>query len=101
MALTPVVLGSTVPGNLRRTRIVVAADASYPTGGYLPTPAMFGFQYLAHYVAVSFATIPVGCAEFVNNEATGKLQFLVAAGTEVANAASLAGTQVNLEGYGN
>lgn len=101
MALTTTPLGRSVPGNLARVRTVIAADASYPTGGYTITPALFGFQFLGHAVAVSFAAIPVGCAEYVYNEATGKLQFLVSAGTEVTNGTSLVGTLINMEGYGN
>lgn len=101
MALTSTILGRTVPGNLARVRSVLIADSSYPTGGYTVPAILFGFQYLGHAVAISFAAIPVGCSEFVYNETTGKLQFLIAAGTEVTNGTSLVGTQVNMEGYGN
>lgn len=102
MALTPTVLGSSVPGNLRRTRIVVALDNSYPNpAGYAFTPAMFGFQFLAHVVVIGFATVPVNCGEFVYDEVANKLQMLTSAGVLVANAVNLVGTSLNVEGYGN
>lgn len=101
MAITAVVLGSSVPGNLRRTRIVVTLDSSYPTGGYQLTPAMFGFQFLSHCVPICFTGVPVNCGEFALDETASKLIMLTSAGAQVTNATSLVGTFVNVEGYGN
>ena len=101
MALTATALGSAVPGNLRVSRITVALDASYPTGGYTITPALFGFQFLDHAVVTTFTGVPVNCGEFAFNEVTNKLIMLTSAGVQVTAATSLVGTSVNIEGYGN
>jgi hypothetical protein len=101
MAITSVVLGQAVPGNLRRVRAVVTGDSSYPTGGYTITPALFGLQYLNHAVC----TGPVGGSAVASDAAliqtTNKLLFLAPAGTEVTAATNVSAISFNVEGYGN
>lgn len=102
MAVTATILGRAVPGNLARVRAVITGDTSYPTGGYLITPALFGFQFLGHAVCTGLSSIGgtvVGDAVF--NEATNRLLFVSPAGTEVANATNVSTITVNLEGFGN
>lgn len=103
MALTSTILGSSVPGNLRRARIVVTGDTSYPNpAGYTITAALFGFQYLAHAVLIGPNQVNgtvVGDASF--NEATNALHFVAPSGSEVANATNVSAISFNMEGYGN
>lgn len=96
MALTApsVPSASFVPGSRRHVITPVSADNSYPTGGYVPAPSLFNLTQIDWWLPIAFGAIPVGCAEFVKNSSTGKLQFLIAAGTEVTAATSLTGTSV-------
>jgi hypothetical protein len=69
------------PGSYRRVFATVTFDASYPTGGYVVTAALFGLSMLA--------TVDAGCTQLGRianfNQATSKVQLFSAATTEVAN----------------
>jgi len=101
MALTSTILGQAVPGNLRRVRIVVTGDSSYPTGGYSITPALFGLQYLGHAVCTGPVAGSAVAADAALNQTTNKLLFLAPAGTEVTAATNVSAISFNVEGYGN
>jgi hypothetical protein len=101
MAITATIIGSAVPGNLRRVRAVVTGDTSYATGGYTITPALFGFQFLGHYVVVGPTGASTVAAEAAQNPANGKLLFLAPSGSEVTAATNVSAVSFYLEGYGN
>lgn len=101
MAITSLVLGSAVPGNLRRVRAVVTGDSSYPTGGYTITPALFGLQFLGHAVCTGPVGASTVAADAALNQTTNKLMFLAPAGSEVTAATNVSTISFNVEGYGN
>ena len=101
MALTSTILGSAVPGNLRRVRATVTGDSSYPTGGYTLTPATFGLQFLGHYVVIGPTGASTVAAEAAQNPANGKLLFLAPSGAEVTAATNVSAVSFYVEGYGN
>lgn len=101
MALTSTILGRAVPGNLARVRAVITGDSSYTTGGYTVTPALFGFQYLAHAVCTGPVGASTVAADAALNQTTNKLIFLAPSGAEVAAATNVSAISFNVEGYGN
>ena len=73
-----------------RNRFTLAADNSYPTGGYAITPAQLGFASQIDYLDIVNENISAWSASW--NKATQKLQFLgMSTGAEVANNTNLAG----------
>ncbi len=115
MALSATVLQQTDGvGPYRQVTIKVTGDASYPTGGYAVTPALFGGRSFAPSgpigganqgpppVAGSYAICGdcVGNPYAVINPANGNLQLFVATtGVEVANTTSETGYSAILEAY--
>lgn len=92
--------------------IKVTGDASYPTGGYAVTPALFGFTRFATDelgtglppVAGNYAILgdAGGNPYSVINPANGNLQLFVATtGVEVANTTSETGFSAFLEAFGS
>ena len=88
MAATVAPVSNHVPGDLREIIVTITADASYPTGGYAVT-----FPGITNAIFVDTQSSSAGHPA-VWNYATGKLQFFTSGGTEVANAATLAGVTV-------
>lgn len=93
-------VASAVPGTSRRSRLTVTFDASYPTGGYVLTPTLVGLTTIES-VLTDGTTITGGKpVATVQSGGAWKLKVFSAIGTEVANAASLAGDSVQCEAVG-
>jgi hypothetical protein len=100
MALTLAQASKYVPGGLFRTVTNVTLDASYPTGGYLVTPANLGFTVLRSLLAINITSLSGGAYEFswiptLNADGVTIASALLAAtvgstGVQVANGVSLA-----------
>jgi len=113
MALTATVLQRiNGVGPQRYVMIKVTGDASYPTGGYAVTPAMFGFNTftsdgLGTGAPPSLGTYTIsgdlqGNPYSVINPVNNNLQLFVATtGVEVAGATNETGTSVLLEAFGH
>lgn len=93
-AISSTLGGGSVPGNRRRKRVRVTADAAYVTGGYAP-PSL---NQLGFLVQIDYCDIvnqgPLngqGNLAWVWNTATQKLQLMVVStGAELANGNSAA-----------
>lgn len=115
MALSSTILQVTDgAGPYKLVTIKVTGDASYPTGGYAVTPALFGGRMFAPSGPIGGAnqgppptvgswSILGDCSGnpyAVINPANGNLQLFVATtGVEVANATSETGYSAILEAY--
>lgn len=92
-----------VPGDRRRKRIRVTADAAYPTGGYQLTTAMFGFSTQIDYVDIINGNGPGSVAEheWFYNTVTQKLQIILnSTGAELGNGATAALDTCDVVGEG-
>ncbi len=94
-----------VPGDRRRKRVRITADANYLTGGYQLTPAMFGFSTQIDYVDISNdsggPSGAVGNLSWYYNTVTQKLQLIVVStGVELANAQTAALCAIDVVGEG-
>ena len=79
-----------VPGDRRRKRIRITGDASYTSGGYQVTAAMFGFSTQIDYIDISNdgagASGALGNASWFYNTVTQKMQIIVpSTGNEIGN----------------
>lgn len=113
MALSSVILQQLHQGSEKLVTIKVTGDASYPTGGYAVTPALFGLVAFAPSADANGPNVPVAGSYAITadlqgnpysgvNPANGNLQLFVATtGAEVANTTNETGTSVLLEAYGH
>lgn len=71
------------PGNRRRCSVRLSGDSSYPTGGSVLTPALFG---LTKIDAASVALTEDGTQLYVYDAVNNKLLGFTALGTQIVNA---------------
>jgi hypothetical protein len=101
-----------VPGASYTVPVSILGDTSYPAGGYVFTPATFGFNVLRNITGVYFNTIAgasgyeLAVVPTFNSDgvtlASVALRFIVSStGVEVATGASVATVGVHLDASGN
>ena len=100
MAATATVRRNSIPGDARRLIVDVVPSNSYPTGGEVMTPALFGLSQV--YAVVPLGDLIGGTAvSWTYDRANNKLKASVmATGAEVANATDLSGHTVTCEVLG-
>jgi hypothetical protein len=94
-----------VPGDRRRKRLRLTADANYLTGGYQLTAGMFGFSTQIDYVDITNdGAGPSGAVANLNwfyNTVTQKMMLIVVStGVELANGQTAALCSVDIVGEG-
>lgn len=95
-------MAATIVANKRTKMLAVYAviadvtgDASYPTGGYAITPAIFGLT------TFDFVLVPSAKGYGANyNDATGKIVVYASAGTEVTAATNLSAVTFRIMAMG-